>query len=116
MISGCVFLDSCVLKSLQTFSQKGPKVCLVVFVSLYVCVVDFSSGEPQEEEGVHGHAGEEVSRPSPCQTFINSSYTKIKYSLKKPLNHQSKEMFRRLNDATRKTFAIRGVLTCSAGV
>lgn len=73
MIPGCVFLDVCFLKSLRTFSQKGPKV------SLFACVVvDFSSGEPQEEEGVHGHAGEEVSRPSSCQTFINSAYIKIK--------------------------------------
>lgn len=30
---------------------------------LSVCVSDFSSGESQEEERVHGHPGEEVSPP-----------------------------------------------------
>lgn len=45
-------------------AHTSPRCCSKSFsLFLSVCVIDFSTGEPQEEEGVHGHAGEEVSRP-----------------------------------------------------
>lgn len=47
-------------------ADTSPRCCSKSFCLLLcvcVCGVDFSTGEPQEEEGVHGHAGEKVSRP-----------------------------------------------------